>query len=68
MAQSVPQSIDKPFQLWRHRERVKIPVAAFEHSGRATESLPRQQGALQAELAGPAQVQAFGISPAPGKL
>src|SRR5262245_63472665 len=62
------QPIQKPVQLWWHRERVKIPVAAFEDGSRAPESSPGQQGALQAQLAGPPQMQPFGIRPAPGKL
>src|SRR5262249_6250338 len=47
---------------------IEVAVAALEDRRRTAHALSGQQRALQAELAGPAEVQAFGVAAAPREL
>src|SRR5215813_4668369 len=55
-------------QARRRRERIEVAVAALEDRRRTAHALSGQQRALQAELTGAAEVQAFGVAAAPREL
>jgi hypothetical protein len=64
----VPKPLDQTSELRGLGKRRKIAIAALQDGVRAAQTMPGQQGAFQPELAGPAEMEAFGVGTGGGEF
>src|SRR5437867_6065756 len=62
------QALNEPFHARGRREGVEVAITTLEHCRRAAHALPREQGALQPELAGASEMKPLGVAAAPREL